>query len=529
MKEINHMTTRKLLNITLVMVSSVFLCTTVFAQQTRIAEMNNNGSSVSFEIKVPYQSATLTVSSPDGKIFRKEFPEGTIPVFSPDNENGVYKYELTLSPAISDDVKKRLEKAREKGNGETVAARLRKRGLLPAPMIQSGSFSLADNQLITGDDGVTETDAIQSLGNTKQGVTTEATDGGGGVTPEANVVNQDQVVLGSLCVGFDCPSSPNFGFDTIRLQENNLRIHFEDTSNSASFPKNDWRITINDSANGGDSFFSIDDVTGGRVPFKIEAGAPSNSLYVEDSGDIGIGTSTPVVELHVKDGDTPTIRLEQDGSSGFNQQTWDIAGNETNFFIRDVNNSSRLPFRIRPNAPTSSIDIQADGTIKTQGKVESSNTAIHFFGGNGSITPDTVANATVDLNSNGVGPTTGVQGNVNIRWDIHPYGLNGTGDNIEYKIRYLDSDGTANTNSRIRLSVFQVDISTGGFSSDQFFDSNSNGATTTNTVTVCKSRGSLFDFGNVNRGMYLTALIQNKSTSGNTQLFQVSMRRVISC
>ncbi|MDP1814755.1 MAG: tail fiber domain-containing protein [Leadbetterella sp.] len=32
--------------------------------------------------------------------------------------------------------------------------------------------------------------------------------------------------------------------------------------------------------------------------------------------------------------------------------------------MRDITGGSRLPFRIRPGAPTNSIDIQADGTIK---------------------------------------------------------------------------------------------------------------------------------------------------------------------
>ena len=59
----------------------------------------------------------------------------------------------------------------------------------------------------------------------------------------------------------------------------------------------------------------------------------------------------------------PTLRLEQDGSSGFSPQTWDVAGNEANFFIRDATNGSKLPFRIRPNAPTDSIYVAADGNI----------------------------------------------------------------------------------------------------------------------------------------------------------------------
>ena len=61
----------------------------------------------------------------------------------------------------------------------------------------------------------------------------------------------------------DCVNGESFGFDTIRIKENNLRIHAEDTSNTASFPGNDWRLTFNDSSNGGLNKFSIDDVDGG--------------------------------------------------------------------------------------------------------------------------------------------------------------------------------------------------------------------------------------------------------------------------
>lgn len=177
------------------------------------------------------------------------------------------------------------------------------------------------------------------------------------------VILDDLIVDGSTCVGQDCVNGESFGFDTIRLKENNLRIGFTDTSSTSSFPSNDWQITINDSANGGANKFAIDDISGGRTPFTIEAGAPSHSLYVDDGGRIGLGTSTPVVQMHMKDGNTPTTRLEQDGSSGFSAQTWDVAGNEANFFIRDATNGSTLPFRIRPGAPSSAIDIASSGNV----------------------------------------------------------------------------------------------------------------------------------------------------------------------
>ena len=177
------------------------------------------------------------------------------------------------------------------------------------------------------------------------------------------VINDDLIVDGSACIGFDCVNGESFGFDTLRLKENNLRIKFDDTSVAANFPRNDWQLTANDSANGGASKFSIDDISGGRTPFTVEAGAPSHSLYVDDGGRIGNGTSTPSVEFHMVDGDTPTVRLQQDGSSGFAPQTWDVAGNETNFFIRDVTNGSLLPFRIRPEAPSNSIFVDTDGDV----------------------------------------------------------------------------------------------------------------------------------------------------------------------
>ena len=180
------------------------------------------------------------------------------------------------------------------------------------------------------------------------------------------VILDDLIVDGSICAGMDCVNGESFGFDTIRLKENNLRIRFVDTSSTSSFPSRDWQITANDSANGGANKFSIDDIDGGRTPFTLEAGAPSHSLYVDDGGRLGLGTSTPFVDLHIKTGNTPTLRLEQDGSSGFTPQTWDVAGNEANFFVRDATNGSTLPFRIRPGAPSSSIDIDPSGRVGIQ-------------------------------------------------------------------------------------------------------------------------------------------------------------------
>ena len=115
------------------------------------------------------------------------------------------------------------------------------------------------------------------------------------------VVADDEIVQGSLCVGFDCVDGEAFASDVIRLKENNTRIKFEDTSDPLLAPSNDWNLTANDSASGGEGRLSFDDVTAATVPFWVSAGAPSHSLYVNAAGQVGVGTDAPEagMRLHV--------------------------------------------------------------------------------------------------------------------------------------------------------------------------------------------------------------------------------------
>ena len=180
----------------------------------------------------------------------------------------------------------------------------------------------------------------------------------GGSSNAGTHFTSDVTVDGSLGVGYDIVDGESFGFDTFRLKENNLRIHFDDTSTSSSFPANDWRLTANDSANGGDNYFSIDDATAGRQLLRVDAGAPANSIYVADDGGVGFGTKNTLNKgITIARGDTPAIRFDQDGTIGWAPYKWDIAANETNFFIRDVNNGSALPFRIKPGSPTDNLTL----------------------------------------------------------------------------------------------------------------------------------------------------------------------------
>ncbi len=178
------------------------------------------------------------------------------------------------------------------------------------------------------------------------------------------VINEDLVVRGSQCVGARCDGAPKFGLDTIRLREEDLRIKFEDTSTSFLVPSSDWQITINDVGWGGLNKFAIDEVTDQDQPrtlFTLEAGAPEHSLYVESSGDVGLGTSTPARQLHIRDGVGPTVRLEQDGSAGITPQTWDITG-YSSFFVANVT-TGHAPFQILAGAPENALIVDDAGRV----------------------------------------------------------------------------------------------------------------------------------------------------------------------
>src|SRR5437660_2257300 len=335
-----------------------------------VGRMTANSAGLSFQIGSDNESVTLTISGPNNFQYSHQFASARsislrlrdVGATLPD---GSYTYEMRLAPRVSDSVRAQIAAARESGD-DAALDRIRNEAGLKEMPAQSGAFTIMNGSLISSD--ATEpsgpSDPATKVGLSKPGGTASTQSLHNAPVKALDVVTADDAIIqGSLCVGLDCVNNESFGFDTIRLKENNTRIKFDDTSTSSGFPNNDWQLTANDSASGGANKFSIEDITAATVPFTVTGSAPTNSIFVDSTGRLGLRTATPVLDIHVNTSNTPAARLEQNNSGGFTAQTWDIAGNEANFFVRDVTGGSRLPFRIRPGAPTSSIDIAASGNV----------------------------------------------------------------------------------------------------------------------------------------------------------------------
>lgn len=257
----------------------------------------------------------LSVQRPDGEVITETFAAGLKPMLRLDGlADGVYSYELRLA---QDDA---------------------------APLMQSGSFTVAKGAIVSPD--------AREVGGTRAIP-------GRSLRPAVETFFADAVsAVGGVCAGSDCLSSESYGFASAKLKENNTRLKFEDTS-AAGFPSTDWQLSANDTFGGGANKFFVEDLTAVTVPFLIEGGTPNNTLYVDSTGRIGVGTSTPARNLTIADPVSTIIRMEQSASPF---QAWDIVANNNNFYVRDVNHEFN-PFIIKISAPNNSLVVDTTGNI----------------------------------------------------------------------------------------------------------------------------------------------------------------------
>lgn len=320
-----------------------FASSSLGAQQVTV---NVGGASAAHPVAAAFQRVRLLVTGPDGWVSEQNLDGASANTFQIDARqlpDGHYNYRLDFTAggaAVAADSRLPVD-----ANGRALSVRP---GSV-APEAKFNSFLIRNGQVLFPK-SPTHGGRQDLPGST---VPSQAKD---------QVIADDLIVQSSVCAGTDCVINESFGFDTIRVKENNTRFKFEDTS-LGLFATSDWQLTANDSASGGQERFSIEDITAAVIPFTVEGGAQTDSIYIDSTGRIGFRTPTPALDLHVTTGNTPGQRLEQTAAGGFTAQTWDVGGNEANFFVRDLTGGSQLPFRIRPGAPTSSIDINAAGHV----------------------------------------------------------------------------------------------------------------------------------------------------------------------
>ena len=230
--------------------------------------------------QVDAESIVLALADPYGLVRTIQFGAGEAPVLSlfdiqgaplPD---GTYTWELRVTPRL---------------------------GL---PLVQAGHFTIRNGDLVPSD-----------LSEQPERPSPRI------ITAPDQVVPDDLIVDGRGCIGLACVNSEAFGAEALRLKQSVVRLRFEDISAQAGFPARDWQLTVNDSASGGADRFSIEDLTAGTTPLTVRGGAPNNSLYIDPSGKIGLGTSTPADRLHVLENtDAGTVFRVENTNSGLNAQ-----------------------------------------------------------------------------------------------------------------------------------------------------------------------------------------------------------------
>jgi hypothetical protein len=290
---------------------------------------------------VDSEGATLTISDPQGHVRARRFASGhaiLLPFLDVGGRplaDGTYTWELRLTPKHG--------------------------GSAAKPLVESGYFTIAGGALVPFD-------------------LTEAAAGGAGHGKKAavaadQIVPDDFIVDGKGCVGLGCVNNETFGPEALRLKQSVVRLRFEDTSTAAGFPNRDWQLTINDAGTSGTNRFSIEDLTAATLPFTVVGGAPTNSLYVDGVGNLGLGTATPggVFDSQRASGSDILQRLWNTGAGGAKLRYVAATGATSQLQLTDLgewlsaiagNNSIGLQFRVRdPASPNSEAQLDASARI----------------------------------------------------------------------------------------------------------------------------------------------------------------------
>jgi len=243
---------------------------------SRVAEISVSPARVDWLPAVDAQRWVLKLTGPGGLFVRRAFEGGQTPSIDLFNEEGErlpdggYGWELREIPRAAPPAK---------------------------PVVLSGRFSVEQGRFVA------------AAANPPKPLSPDIA--------EKDLVNSGNLVVqGNACIGGSCASN-DASVSVLKLKSTQPNILFDDVDIpceevSCVSTAHDWALLINPS---NVAQFALRDIDNNLTPFTVAAGAPDNSLFVDGTGKVGLGTATPSVSLHVSGSAGTTKELVQETSA----------------------------------------------------------------------------------------------------------------------------------------------------------------------------------------------------------------------
>ena len=302
------------------------------SERAGLADISVQAGVITLTPRVKFESIRVTISGPDGIVYENRFTEAPIAWYVEDSQgkalpDGRYRFELRFSSGVSaDNVQRRVENP-----GLKERSRERSR-------VVSGGFSIENGVVNTTSRSSISAREVASLREPKA---VSAEKGG----PEFPLL----WVTSKIAVGFDDAITP---LAALHIQESSPTgiLLEERVGSQGTAIEGQWRIR------GTDTNFTIghdpNDSGSERENIVIEEFAPANQLYMDSSGRIGFGTSTPAADFHIAS-TTGAIRIEDTDNA-----TWQIeeAAGDLRFSLSSADPGSGDP-------TGSKFEIEGNGNI----------------------------------------------------------------------------------------------------------------------------------------------------------------------
>jgi hypothetical protein len=179
----------------------------VLGAPSGIVDVRYYPDGVAFEPLINHDGMTLTVTGPRKFIEEQTFDPGKGGFLDARNfKDGQYRWEARAVPKLARSIRDRLVQARLEGDTEIVC-QLQDEGILPMePLVQNGYIFVDRGQIVDPDrteegagvegSRVSEEASADSLRNTQDPILTN-------LYAADFVINDDLIVDGSACIGFD--------------------------------------------------------------------------------------------------------------------------------------------------------------------------------------------------------------------------------------------------------------------------------------------------------------------------------------